>query len=93
VRQLGPLAFDYGSHFIRDVVDAFDLQHVLVEALQVCGHHDLAADDVRIVGAALLAITTNHKPDTRIPPERVWGKGGVSGTLIVSTVRSAKITE
>src|SRR5215831_17782123 len=35
VRQLRPLAFDNGSHFIRDVVDELELQHVLVEALEV----------------------------------------------------------
>jgi hypothetical protein len=32
VRQLGPLAFDHGTHFIRDMVDVLDIEHVLVEA-------------------------------------------------------------
>jgi hypothetical protein len=33
VRQLRPLAFDHGAHFIRDVVDVLDLQRVFVESL------------------------------------------------------------
>jgi hypothetical protein len=27
------------------------------------------------------------EPDTRTPPERVWGKGGVSGTLMCGRLR------
>ena len=33
VYQLGLLAFNNGPHFIRDMVDALDLQHVFVESL------------------------------------------------------------
>jgi hypothetical protein len=33
VRRFWPLAFDHGPYFIRDMVDALDIEHVLVEAL------------------------------------------------------------
>jgi hypothetical protein len=52
VDQLGPLAFDHGPHFIRDMIDVFNIDHVLVEAFQVCGHHDLATDDARLIDTA-----------------------------------------
>src|SRR5215813_158337 len=42
VRQLRPLVFDHGPHFIRDVVDVFDFEQVLMEAPQVGRRHDLA---------------------------------------------------
>ena len=29
VRQLGPLAFNHASHFVRDVVDMLDIEHVV----------------------------------------------------------------
>jgi hypothetical protein len=31
VRELWPLAFDHGLHFIRDMLDAFDIEHVFYE--------------------------------------------------------------
>jgi hypothetical protein len=31
VRQLWPLAFDHGSRFIRDMLDALDIEHVFYE--------------------------------------------------------------
>src|SRR5262249_51531620 len=37
VCKLWPLAFNHGPHFIRDMVDVFDLQHVFVEALKSAG--------------------------------------------------------
>src|SRR5262249_4044738 len=33
VRQFWPFAFDHGPHLVRDMVDAFNIEHVLVEAL------------------------------------------------------------
>jgi hypothetical protein len=32
VRQLRPLAFHHHAHFVGDVVDTFNIEHVLVEA-------------------------------------------------------------
>jgi hypothetical protein len=36
------------------MVDGLDLQHVLVQTFQVDRHHDLAADNARLVDARLL---------------------------------------
>jgi hypothetical protein len=33
VRQLRPLGFHHGPHFIRDFVDVFKIEHVLMKAL------------------------------------------------------------
>src|SRR5262249_60517539 len=33
VHQFRPFAFDHRSHFIRNVVDVLDIEHVLVKAL------------------------------------------------------------
>jgi hypothetical protein len=56
--ELWQFAFDHGSHLIRDVVDAFDFEHVFVQPSQVRRHHDLAADNAGLIGAALLVIVT-----------------------------------
>jgi hypothetical protein len=42
------------------VVDALDLQHVLVQPFQVCGHHNLAADNAGLIGAALFGHSRHH---------------------------------
>jgi hypothetical protein len=41
---LGPFAFDDRAHFIRNVVDALDFEHVLTQPLEIGLHHDLVAD-------------------------------------------------
>ena len=51
VRQLGPLAFDHGSHLIGNDFDVLDLHHVLVEAFQVRRHHDLVGDQAGLLDA------------------------------------------
>jgi hypothetical protein len=53
VCKLGPLAFDHGPHFIRDMVDVLDLQHVLRQPFQIRRHHHLVADDAGLIGTAL----------------------------------------
>jgi hypothetical protein len=37
VHQLSPFGFDHGSHLIREVVDAFDFEHLFVGALSEAG--------------------------------------------------------
>lgn len=51
VRQLWPLILDHGAHFIGDVVDAFDFEHVPVQPFQVRRHHHPAADKAGLIGA------------------------------------------
>src|SRR5262249_12359955 len=53
VRQLGPQLLDYCPHFIGDVVNPLDIEHVLVEALQARRQHDLAADQAGLIDAPL----------------------------------------
>jgi len=55
VRQLRPLAFEHGPHFIRDMVDVLDVQHVFVESLQIGWHHHLVADNAELIDAPFLA--------------------------------------
>src|SRR5258708_37354971 len=44
VYQLGPLAFNNGLHFLRDMVGALDIDHLLMECLWIRRHpHSVAA--------------------------------------------------
>jgi hypothetical protein len=56
VRKLRPFAFDHRSHFIGDMVDMLDFEHVLVQPSQGSGHHDLAADNAGLIGRRFLLI-------------------------------------
>jgi hypothetical protein len=52
VRELWPLAFHNCTHLVRDDFNAFDLEHVFVQPLEIGLQHDLAADDTELIDAA-----------------------------------------
>src|SRR5215467_9794079 len=76
VRQLRPLVFDHGPHFIRDVVDVFDFEQVLMEAPQVGRRHDLATDNARRVGAL-------------VPHSRAGGAPGLGRRIVQACAAEA----
>jgi hypothetical protein len=54
VREFRPLGFDHGPHFVGDMINMLDIEHVFVQPPQIRRHHDLATDDARRVGALVL---------------------------------------
>ena len=93
--QLGPLAFNHRPHFIRDVVDVLDIEHLFMEASQIGRHHDLAANYAGLIDAGLFghsknstrsAITINATPQASVKaPTR--SKGGSWPPAIVDDPR------
>jgi hypothetical protein len=55
VNDLRSLAFHHGPHFVRDMVDAFDIEHVLVQPFQVRRRHYSIADDAGLIHAGLFS--------------------------------------